>query len=404
MAREDAQEMQWNPALLESPADREPQVDTALRLRILGGLHRNAERLLTEGDMVMIGAAHDCDVILADVGVAPHHCILSLQNGTLSLRAVDAEARISGRTLRPGDPRAVPHLAAVSVGGAMFAVGRGGAAHWPQAEAPAAPTGGLNDAAKPDIRPPPPPSQQRSRHLRSVVLGGVLLAIVSASIAVAGYGFRHGAGPELAAGERGLNELIEQLGLKEVAVRADQAGHIIVQGIVPSASSQSELRQAISAHRIPATVAVRSGDDIASDVREILRLSEIVSESRYLGAGRVEVRGHFGDGRLLQSVIGSRAMREIDGLKQVAVLNLDGARLTSEAPLPAADAKRITAVVSGRDPYAVTADGSRYYLGARLPAGAPLAGRLIAIEGNELIVDTGEHVERFKAPGARVSG
>jgi len=86
-----------------------------------------------------------------------------------------------------------------------------------------------------------------------------------------------------------------------------------------------------------------------------------------------------------------RAMREIAGLNRVLVVNFD-----QPAAGPEPDGTRIVAAVSSHDPYIVTADGSRYYVGARLPRG----GRLAGIEDGTVLVDHDGRVEHLKLPGA----
>ncbi|MEM9058546.1 MAG: hypothetical protein AAGD86_13785, partial [Pseudomonadota bacterium] len=62
------------------------------------------------------------------------------------------------------------------------------------------------------------------------------------------------------------------------------------------------------------------------------------------------------------------------------------------------DGKRIVSVVAGDDPYLVTADGSRYYVGARLPSGDTLH----AIEANTVWIDTGEEIQKLEPQSTHV--
>ncbi|MBR0345097.1 MAG: hypothetical protein IJI03_07535, partial [Rudaea sp.] len=85
----------------------------------------------------------------------------------------------------------------------------------------------------------------------------------------------------------------------------------------------------------------------------------------------------------------SRAMHEIAGLKKVVTLNTDAPPAPPSKPVD--DTKLISEVVGGKDPYIVTKDGSRYYIGATLPGGA----KLQAIDGQDVIVDTGTAVKHL---------
>jgi len=137
----------------------------------------------------------------------------------------------------------------------------------------------------------------------------------------------------------------------------------------------------------------RPGTEIARDVAEVLRLSGIASEATYNGSGTVTVRGRLGSQQALAKIIDSRAIHDIVGLKRVVALNLDhpGELVTGM------DGTRIVSAVSGDDPYVVTADGSRYYVGASLPQGGKLSG----VQGTEVLITHDGRIERLQLSGAR---
>jgi type III secretion protein D len=119
----------------------------------------------------------------------------------------------------------------------------------------------------------------------------------------------------------------------------------------------------------------------------VLRLSGINCDAQYNGDGQVTVSGHLGDPQSLSSVVKSRAIREIVGLKRVVAVNLDhGGKAVG------LDGSRIVSVVASADPYVVTADGSRYYVGASLPQGGKLAG----VKEGEVLVERDGHTEHWK--------
>jgi len=72
--------------------------------------------------------------------------------------------------------------------------------------------------------------------------------------------------------------------------------------------------------------------------------------------------------------------RDVQGLKQLEVRNAQPASLPS--PIPALDdpGKRVASIVAGMQPYVVTQDGTRYFIGALLPTGH----RILAIEGGRV--------------------
>ena len=130
---------------------------------------------------------------------------------------------------------------------------------------------------------------------------------------------------------------------------------------------------------------------IAQNVKEILRLSGINATTESLGNGTVKISGHFGfDNKHLENndsdnkiatAIHSRAIQEIQGLRKIIKINLD----VSAKPKPSVRAGKFLArTVRGADPYAISKDGSRYYIGSVLPGGATLD----AIENETLIIST----------------
>lgn len=92
-------------------------------LRILSGLHIGASRPLAEKEMILVGSGEDCDIVLSDPGVAPHHALIGLLGGTFSVRALDAPLRVGGQPLHPGDPVEMATLQRIELGQAALAVG-----------------------------------------------------------------------------------------------------------------------------------------------------------------------------------------------------------------------------------------------------------------------------------------
>ncbi len=101
---------------------------------------------------------------------------------------------------------------------------------------------------------------------------------------------------------------------------------------------------------------------------------------------QVDVR-NAGEGEVVS--IERLAMKEVPGLKRLAVRRLDVAPTAdASAPPPAplalaAPGKRVIAVVDGRPDFITTEDGSRYFSGAVLPSGH----RIVEVEGQMVSVE-----------------
>ncbi len=296
-----------------------------LALRITVGLHQGALIRLDTADLLVIGSSDDCDVILADTGVASHHCVLQKQGEKFFLRVIEGATAVDGRAQDPGVTIFVGPGIPVTVGSAALEI--------------------VN--AAPVVAPPAPPPQAARAPLplpprwRVPIAVGALIATVC-------------------------------------AVRAISLG-----------ISAHSAREAAGRDFAVAVTTARSGASIAHDVAEVLRLSGINCEAQYNGDGTVTVSGHLGDPQSLSAIVKSRAVREIVGLKRVMAVNLDHAGRTTGL---AVEGTRIVSVVASADPYVVTADGSRYYVGASLPQGGKLAG----VKEGEVLVERDGHTEHWK--------
>ncbi|HEY2464507.1 MAG TPA: FHA domain-containing protein [Steroidobacteraceae bacterium] len=320
----------------------------ALTLRILKGVHSGALTPLAPSGMLLIGAGDDCDVILCDSGVATHHCILSKLDTKLFLRAVDAALMLGETRLEPGRSLCVAAGTPVEVGSAAFELAVG-------------PLAGATGVRPGETLSRAAALQRHAKRLFRQFRWGII-ATLSIAAAVAG-----------ALHPSPLDEHPPAAPVPESAATTTPA--------------------------TPATVP-RPDAAIAGDVEEVLRLSGIASEARYEGDGAVSVRGHLGNPQMLSEIIQSRAMHEIVGLKRVLAFNLDESGQADAKPTanPASAADmRIISAISSADSYVVTADGSRYYVGAELPQG----GRLTGVQEGEVLVERNGQIEHLKLPGTR---
>ena len=95
----------------------------ALTLRVVRGVHSGAERRCHHRDVVVIGSADECDVILSDQHVAGNHCLLSVTGAQLSVRPLAPGVTIDERELAPGEPVRVEPFQVIGGGNAAFALG-----------------------------------------------------------------------------------------------------------------------------------------------------------------------------------------------------------------------------------------------------------------------------------------
>jgi hypothetical protein len=304
-----------------------------LALRVVKGRHRGALTSLATSDILLIGSHEDCDVILADPGVAAHHCGIARQAASVTLRAIEGDLVLNRRQYGPGTTVQLSAGAVVGLGEAMLEV----VATVADAYAPRKPQ---------ELLP-----LSLVRRFRWTI-GAMLAFVVVVACA--------------------LNP--DSLGIRTKSIAGPA--------------------------EMPARAAEPAGTAVAHDVAEVLRLSGIASEARYTGNGTVTVSGHLGDPAELSSIVQSRAMRDVAGLKRVAVLNLDNGK-----PAPETAGTRIVSVANGAVPYAVAADGSRYYVGASLPDGGKLSGVMTSETGSaEVLIQRDGRIEHLKLARAGSAG
>jgi len=339
-------------------------------LRIVSGLHTGGSRPLSAQETVLIGSSGDCDIVLSDPNVAPRHAFLTRMGGTVSLRALDAPLFIDGQTLSPGDPAELGAMQRVDIGGASFAVGPAEDPGW------ATMLPNLADAARPAKAP--------MRHL-PLIAGLAALSLVSVAIAAAVMpGFEKKPTPtEL------VQPLIKEFSIAGGRLAENEDGGLVLSGTVKDAATREMIRKRLLTDQVEARLELRTGDDIAGDVREVLRSQGLTTKTRYLGDGDVEVSGHFADPSLFARAIASRAMQDVAGVRRVIKRDLDATAAAAgpavaapEEPKKAVPAEptRIVKIVRGDSPHLVDVDGNEYRDGDTLPD-----GRSVTVIGSQKV-------------------
>jgi hypothetical protein len=333
-------------------------------LRIIAGLHTGASRVMAEQEMLLVGSGEDCDIVLADGNVANHHALISLLNGRFSLRALDAPLHVGTSIVHPGDPIELTRVQRVGLGEAALAFGTEGDPGWANL-LPASVTVKPARAATPYLRRLP------------AIAAVAVLSLASLAIFAAVMPEQE---PKVDAREQ-LAKLIPEYAIDDGRTALDVHGNAVLTGTVRDPQTRDRIRQQVESEGITAVIDLRTGDDIASDVREVLRAAGLTAKTRYLGNGDVEVSGYFSDEDRLRGVVLSRAMRDVKGINRVVPRNYatvqerkpEAGSATAAAPRPGG--LRIVSIVNGKEPHLLDADGNKYPVGAELPG----QGRLISI-------------------------
>ncbi|MCE7031696.1 hypothetical protein LY625_03535 [Lysobacter sp. GX 14042] len=341
------------------------QPPAPLVLRILSGLHDGASRVLSAQEMLLIGSGEDCDIILSDPGVARHHAMVLRHGDTLSLRAIDAPLEFAGDPLEPGDPIELPALEPARLGGVSIAIGPADAPGWTALGA----SPGAFTATPLPATPAPRP------FLPTALVAVALLSLVSVGI----YAMVRPAAEPAATPRERAGVLVDEYGVRDSELVDGRGKAIVLAGTVEDAATAARLQQRIADESLPIELRLRTGDDVARDVREVLRTFGITADTRYQGDGavRVEPAVDFDDWKLLAEAGSSRVMRDVNGFTELLPPR-DAPALASDgnpAPKPAERVRLIT-VVTGEDPHLIASDGRVFRPSEDLPDGR---GRLSSI-------------------------
>lgn len=358
---EDAQDAAMNAATSPMNAPSVAPADATV-LRIVAGLHAGASRALAGQEMLVVGSGEDCDIVLADTGVAAHHALFTVVGGVVTLRALDAPLRVEGRPLHPGDPAQLRPLQRIDLGEAALAFGPDDDTAW-DALFPAVAGQSRRQRARPLLRRLPLIAATAVLALAVVAVAAALLPRGEAPLDVPAY----------------LQALVPQHRISQAQVGTDVNGMHVLSGTVESEAVRSAIHQQLRTAGINASLALRTGEDVARDVREVFRMAGMTVRTRYLGDGAVEVDGSV-DRERFEQVLGSRAMADVDVARLVPGPHLtdtsaDARKAQDDAVAQAEQAPvDIVAVVRGREPYVVDSEGRQYPDGAMIPGHGKLVG------------------------------
>lgn len=360
----DADAPQADSASAQSPTSPGPApAEPEQILRILSGLHAGASRTLSSREMLLIGSGEDCDIVLSDAGVARHHAMVLRHDDSWTLRAIDAPLGVAGHPLHPGDPMALPRAQRIELGDVGFAVAAEDDPAWMRLLPGSAPRPGAAKARPTGLRRPRVLAALATVAVFSLVSVAVFAALVSPRDA--------SADPR-----RQVASLVREYHVVNHDITPNPDGTLVLTGTVRNIATLERIRQRVEADDIDAVLNLRTGEDIAADVREVLRAEQITANTRYLGNGRVEVSGKGVDAQTLLAVSHWRAMDAVNGLQQL-VLPPGAARpaQTARADTQAAadEGDRVVAIIRGAHPHVLTANGRKYHVGSQLPDGGRLS-------------------------------
>lgn len=393
---------------------------------VLGGMHAGAVVDLDPQAWLVIGSAADCDLVLRDDGVQPHHLMLYWQQGQLVVRALHFGVAVGDLPLEPGTTQVIQETVSCQIDEIAVGIGSTDSPHWQallQAAAEPEPTAvpgetptvtaeagetqaGAGLVPEPDqddaaVAFASAATPSRTNAVRKLVA----LASASGMAVILGMAFWVSVSHHALARQApsAIASTLASLGLGEVKLVDGDNGHIRVEGTVPTESQRTELISVLSAKGLSPSLHVVSGQQLAMTVQDTFRQRGMVVEARYLGAGQIKVDGATATAET-QKIIAEilKGTASIQRIEVGSTLPPGPALAASVPPVPPAsakaafantarDPKRVIGVIDGEMAYVLTSDGTHYMIGSLMPDGSQvetIEGHAITLlrEGQRVVV------------------
>jgi type III secretion protein D len=360
-------------------------------------MHQGARVPLQRSGLAIIGSADDCDLILLDSGVAARHAAVTVRERDLTLRAIDGQIDVDGRSIAPGEIATLIAGTPIVIGSAKIVIGEDPTPPAESASDEAAPQSRAADESNAASNPGPSPQPNEAagargftkllytyapwtRTARGKGIAAVVLACLIAGVFYAAtFALPTKIATRGAATEERVTRLLTALKLQnEIQVSSPQPGVFVLTGTAPDDAAHSDLVRALAAEDLSPVLRLTIGSQLASAVKDVFRVNGFTIDARYSHGGVVVVSGVSESNRHVAPVL-EHALRDIQGLN--AIRFGEGRTLVSRAGMAqpqsrqiGVGSKRVVSIVEGEPAYIVTSDGARYFVGATLPEGHRVLG------------------------------
>jgi len=343
----------------------------ALELRVLQGPQSGARAPLTAGMPCLLAAGPDggdgADIVLREPGVAPTRVRVSADAPHAILEVLQGEVQLGGETLQAGSQTLWPMHAPLHIGALVVAFGRACVDHWPS---PSGQTDGT-PAADPATSAPDNPPLRRRAEVWLAAMGAGVLVVCAAALWIA---HAAAAAPAVAAAPDAAALSTALRGTEFATLQAVRGadGALTLRGRLASDSARQKLDAWLLALGVPARVDVVVDEAVAREVAEVFRVNGVAVKATVAAPGRIDAEAAERDAERLaraEEVV----RRDVRGLEQLAVRNTAKPLPLPMPPISDDPGKRIASLITSEPAYLVTADGSRYFVGALLPSGHRVA-------------------------------
>jgi type III secretion protein D len=366
---------------------------TVFELRVLDGQQRGASAQMPAAGSFEIGGllAAGCDVQLRDPQIGDARVrVMLLGAAGARIEVLGGEVKVNGKPVPAGEQAAWPLYVPLRLGGTVLALGEPDSAQWqlpmlvadgpgPAVSPPEPAIARRPREAAPAAAAAPVPATWRQRPERWVALGGAALVLVAAALWLLSQllAAKPVAGPD--AQQRTVRVLMTTPGFQELKVEAGMQGPV-VRGHLGTQAERDRLQRVLADNGLgQVQLEVFTGEQLATAVGDVFRVQGITAQAQGNAMGQVTVRTQEPDAARLERAAAT-ARRDVAGLASLSLQNRPPAPPPENVPVVDDPGKRIASIVPGDSAYVVTADGTRYFVGALLPTGH----RIEAIEANRV--------------------
>lgn len=340
-----------------------------LCIGVRGGIHDGAESELDGDEITIIGSAEDCNLRLADAGIAAHHLAIGASGNRLVVRPMDGQCSVNGRGVSAGQSATIRYGDRIALHDTDV---------WitliEQSEDKAGHSGGVEQNGRRGSR----------RWQRTLSATVALVALV-----FVGFGSQHFVRSAASASETTVRpeDVLASLDIADEVSVSREGGVVTLHGVLPDDVFVKLQREA---RTLPRNVVNRtqSVSRLLEQVRGVFRTNGYHANLTYVGDAAVEVTNLDGENPKIQQVAGY-ARDDVAILSALTFAPVgEGGRSDKRLVLNATDPnKRLTTIVDGETAYVATTDGGRYFVGSVLPGGLIL--RDITTDGIQ-VDDNGE--------------
>ena len=345
-----------------------PSLDSmhALELRVFEGPQGGARAPLAAGQPCVLaaepdGAGDGADIVLREDKVPPARVRVRADLPQASIEVLSGQVELGDKTLTAGEQAAWPMHTPLKIGSSVVAFGRACVDDWsvdPVPETTATADAPAAAAAKVPLR-------RRAEVWLAGMGACVMLACVGAL-----WMARVAAAPAVAPAEPALSLPAAlragEFAMLEANTAAD--GRTTLRGRLPTLAQRAQLDAWLSRRGFTPKVEVWVDEAIAHDVTEVFRVNGVSVRTQVAGAGRIAAEAVEPNADKLNRAA-DVVRRDVRGLQALEVRNTAKPAPPPAPPVSDDPGKRIASLVPGDPGYLVTADGSRYFIGAQLPTG-----------------------------------